>query len=186
MSDRAEIILLCEDKQQQTFARLFLERMGWPGRKIRRLEVTQGEGSGAGDVVQRFPTELAAQRRRHVHACLVVMIDGDTDGVVQRERLLHRSCTDAGVRPPGATDNVVLCVPTRNIETWMKYLGGDEVDESSDYKGEFRGQRPRECAPQVRQLAQMCNQHRLCEPAPASLLEACKQYRTAALQPPRR
>lgn len=179
MSERAEIILLCEDQRQQTFARLFFESMGWPKRKIQRLDLAQGKGSAVQSVAKRFASELLAQRRRHVRAWLVVIIDGDTEGPAQREQLLRGECTKAGVQPPGATDNVALCVPTRNIETWLKYLKGDEADESSDYKGEFRGQRPRDCRPQVEQLAEMCRQHLLREPAPASLSEACKQFRAA-------
>ena len=45
MSRTSEIIILCEDQQHQTFARLFFERMGWKKHKIRIRPISSGRGS---------------------------------------------------------------------------------------------------------------------------------------------
>ena len=65
---------------------------------------------------------------------LVVMVDGDASGVRARKASLSKACTEQGVPPPRDSDNVLVCVPTWNIETWLAYLAGDPVNESrKDY-----------------------------------------------------
>jgi hypothetical protein len=67
-------------------------------------------------------------------------------------------------------------IPTWNIETWLAYLDGAEVDEGrSDYP---RLDRERECQRHVEKLIQMCDAGKLREPSPLSLDAACSEYRT--------
>ena len=71
-------------------------------------------------------------------------------------------------------DRVVLTVPRRNIETWLAYLAGATVNETDSYP---RLNRPSDCKPHVRALADMCTTGELRVPAPPSLVAACDEFR---------
>ena len=125
MSRRVQIVLLCEDQQQQAFMRRFLVRTGWETRNI-RVEMAPRGRCSAEFVRNRFPKEL-------------------------------------------------VLVPTWNIEAWIAYLDGQSVDEQKDDYPRLR--RPRECAPHVAALVDMCQRGKLREPAPSSLTTGCTEYR---------
>lgn len=102
------------------------------------------------------------------------MIDGDSRGVRGRLSQLDQACREGnvGVRRDG--DNVAIFVPTWNIETWLAYLDGEDVDEG---RGNYpRLPRPRECSRHVAELAKMCRNAALREPVPDSLRHACEEY----------
>ncbi|MDE2824081.1 MAG: hypothetical protein OXK79_11335 [Chloroflexota bacterium] len=177
MSRNVQIVLLCEDRQHETFCRRFLTKAGWPVRHISVEIAPRGRGSGEQFVRNRFPEELEAYRRRnhHVSVTLLVMVDGDNQGVERRVAELDAACRERNIpcRDPG--EQVLVFVPTWRIETWLAYLGGETVDEGRrDYP---RLPRPRECRPHVDSLAAMCQRGRLREPAPSSLRAACTEYR---------
>ena len=71
--------------------------------------------------------------------------------------------------------NVLICVPTWKIETWLAYLKGETVDETN--KNYDKLPRPRECQPMVDELVVMCRERTLRPPAPASLEDTCTNYR---------
>ena len=71
-------------------------------------------------------------------------------------------------------DDVAVFIPTWNIETWLAYLDGEDVDEE---RGNYpRLRRPRDCAEHVRRLAELCRRRALRQPAPWSLVTACREY----------
>ena len=104
------------------------------------------------------------------------MVDGDAVGVTARKASLSAACEEQGVAPLTAGDNVLVCVPTWNIETWLAYLRGKTVDEA--HKGYPRLPKPRQCTPMVNKLVKMCRADELRLPAPASLEDACRSYRS--------
>lgn len=148
---------------------------------MRRLRVEiapQGRGSAVQFVCERFPKELTAYRsnRNRLATGLVVILDGDNRGVESRYNELAKACQDQGVKPREMDENVAIFVPTWNIETWLAYLNGIDVDEGkSDYP---RLDRERDCQQHVNQIYAMCQQRALRQPAPTSLEAACKEYRT--------
>ena len=177
MSRNVQIVLLCEDRQHESFGRRFLEKAGWTKRQIRVERAPKGRGAGEQFVRIRFPRELAEYRRRmhHVSVALLVMVDGDSHGVERRIEELNAACRERDIpcREPG--EKVLVFVPTWQIETWLAYLGGETVDEEKpDYP---RLPRPRECRPHVNSLAAMCRSGGLRQPAPSSLVTACTEYR---------
>ncbi len=105
---------------------------------------------------------------------LVVMVDGDAGGVMARKDSFNVACEEQGILPLRDTDRVLICVPTRNIETWLAYLGGEAVDEKYNYP---RLDKPRDCDTLVKELAEMCWNGILREPAPRSLEDSCIGYR---------
>ena len=178
MSRSVQLVLVCEDRQHETFARRFLEKAGWSTRRLRVEMAPPGRGSAVQFVRERFPKELSAYRsnRNRVAQGVIVMLDGDAEGVVARFDELARVCEGHGIKPRDHEEHVAIFVPTWNIETWLADLSGTNVDESkSDYP---RLDRPRDCQQHVDRLQEMCQQGALKKPAPASLEHACVEYRT--------
>jgi len=177
MSRRAQLVLLCEDRQHEVFARRFLARAGWPTRRLRVEKAPPAEGSAEQFVRERFPVELSAYRanRGRVAQGLLVMVDGDDRGVTGRTAELEAACRAQGVPPRQDDDRVAIAVPTWNVETWLAYLAGSTVDESkSDYP---RLARAGDCRPHVDELLELCRHGALRQPSPASLESACDEYR---------
>lgn len=171
---RVNVVLLCEDVQQEAFVRRFL--------KAQKVEVGDlrvekcSAGSAEQFVRQRYPEELAALRRRHARSLLIVVLDGDALGVRQRKEDLAAACLAAGIEDRPLDGSVTVLVPTWNVESWLAYLGGERVDES---RGDYpRLARPGDCQQQVVALAAMCAERHLRPPAPASLVDACTEYRS--------
>ena len=168
----AQVILLCEDKQQQVFVRRFMKpRTNHP---IRVVSAPVGEGAGEQFVREQYPQQLRALRAATVNVVLVVMIDGDVAGSTERMRQLDESCRLSGIEPRTADDRVIVLVPQRNTETWLAYLGGATVDETTGYP---KLDRPGDCKTHVRAPADMCTAGELRAPAPLSLFTACDEFR---------
>ena len=181
MSRPAEILLLCEDRQHETFVRRFLKRhLGPRAREVsRRLRVEMAHpGRGAADqyVLERFPHEVAAYRRQagKRQTRLLVMIDGDRTGVEGRTQRFDDACREKQIEPRKDSEGILVLVPTWNIETWLFWLAGNEVDETRrDYP-----KLPKEsgCQPGVNELAAMCQSGNLRDSAPPSLVAACSEF----------
>ena len=116
----AQVIVLCEDKQEVFVRRFMKPRTNHP---IRIVSAPVGEGAGEQFVREQYPRQLRALRAATVNVVLVVMIDGDTAGSVERMRQLDESCRLSGITPRTDADRVIVLVPERNIETWLAYLG---------------------------------------------------------------
>jgi hypothetical protein len=178
MSRGVQWVLLCEDRQHETFVRRFLEKAGWSTRRLRVEIAPRGRGSAVQFVREPFPIELSASRlnRNRVAQGLLVILDGDNQGVAGRLNELANLCQAQGMAPRENAENVAILVPTWNIETWLAYLDGTDVDEGkSDYP---RLGRPRDCQQHVDRMYDMCQKKALRQPAPASLQAACEEYRT--------
>ena len=89
-------MLLCEDKQQSTFVYRFLIEMGWRKDQIRIRSAKPGKGSAEQYVRDQYPKELVEHRNASVSQALMVMIDGDRDGIRGRMDELD----DARARKP--------------------------------------------------------------------------------------
>ena len=92
---RATVVILCEDRQQEVFARQFLQKRGFPGPF--RVEVCpKGEQSGEQYVRERYPKEVKAYRskRNHLSIYLVVLIDADNKTVDERLSQLDLTLED--------------------------------------------------------------------------------------------
>ena len=158
------------------FLRRFFTKLGWIRDPPRIIRSPVGQGSAEQFIRKEFPDQIRGLRAKGgEQAYLVVMVDGDASGVAARKASLSAACKEKGVPPPAARDNVLICVPTWNIETWLAYLDGDAVNETN--KNYRKLPRPRECQPLVEELVDMCHKQTLREPAPASLKDACTNYR---------
>lgn len=164
------VILLCEDMQTDVFVRRFLKRRNFRGRDVRTLPLPDGSGSGEQWVREQYPRQLRAIRQRQ-GACLIVVTDADVHSTEFRRAQLDAECDEKGIPRRNEGDRVLVIVPRRNIETWLAYLAGGEVDEETRYP---RLDRERDCVRHAEELFRMCQKkQRLREPAPPSLREAC-------------
>lgn len=175
---QVKMVLLCEDKQHEAFFRRFFGLAGWHARSIRVEKNPSGRGSGEQWVAVQFPKELQELRSRHVSAILVAIIDADKITLKERMNALDRACTKAGIPVRGPNDPVAVFVPQRNIETWIAYLSGENIDERDDYA---KLSRERECLESVINLKEMCDRGALRSPSPPSLEAACVEYRAKIL-----
>ena len=179
MNRPAEIVLLCKDRQQETFVRRFLKPRYRARERSRRLRVEMAPaGRGAADqyVLERFPRELAAYRRQagKRQTRLLVMIDGDSSGVERRTQRFDDACRQKKIEPRKDSERIVVLVPTWNIETWLFWLEGHEVDETKkDYR---KLPKESECQPAVNELVTMCQRRKLRPSAPPSLVAACSEF----------
>ena len=100
MSRSVNVVILCEDRQHEAFARRFLALAGTVTR-VQRVEISpKGRGSGEQFVCARFARERPsiAQADR-VDQALVVVVDGDGKDALARETQLAEIVMKAGQEP---------------------------------------------------------------------------------------
>ena len=121
MSDRvSETILLCEDDAQERLVRSYLKKCGLytvPPFLIPINASRQVHGGNVSWVLNEFPRQLEACRRRHAaHAKTLLIVVADADDLPAAER---RSQFDGSIGGADA-DFLVVLIPRRNIETWIR------------------------------------------------------------------
>lgn len=171
-----DVILLCEDRQHEAFARRLLKEFGVEKRRVRVKPAPKGRGSGEQWVRQNYVQEVKALRNKNYiqGVALLIIIDEDTTSTKARQVTLAESLTQAGLTPREDDEAIIHLIPARNIETWIAYLGGEDIDETQPYP---KLQQQRDCEPHIKQLKQMCDDRALRRPAPASLEQACLEFR---------
>lgn len=172
---RIQIILLCEDKQHKSFVYRFLKKSGIHTGEIRVRISPLGNGSGEKFVRDSFTQELSYYRSRTASAVFITMIDGDTLGICGRINQLRKECDKANIPFRSKEEAVMIAVPTRNIETWIHYLTGNQVDEQTRYP---KLERQGNCQPAVNRLLEICNNKEPIIGCP-SLSAACEEYNKA-------
>ena len=171
-----KIVLLCEDSQTESFVRNFLKHRRFKERDFEIRKSPTGSGAGEQWVSKQYPKELKAIRSKR-DAYLIVVIDADTGSVDERHKQLETACSKEGIPPRDhrKDSNVLHIIPRRNIETWLAYLDGENVDESIPYP---KLGSPGDCREHAESLYEMCHRDQnLREPVPPSLREACNEYR---------
>jgi len=175
-ANSVEVVVLCEDLQQECFIRRFLQKRGRQRYDFRPLISPAGRGSGEQWVRVRFPRELKAHRSRigRRSTWLIVATDADTQGVESRIRSFAHACDDAGVPFREQSERVIFVVPKRNIETWFAYLRGENPNERDTYP---KYDSESDCRNDVVRLDEMCRQQRLAPQPPPSLEFACNEFK---------
>lgn len=170
----AKIILLCEDKQTDSFVRRFFGHRNFGGHDILTLPLPGGAQSGEQWVRKRYPKALRSIRGRQ-RVVLLVVIDADANTTQERRTQLDQECRDQKVSPRSSNDPVIVAVPRRNIETWFHFLEHKApVDETRQYR---KLNRESDCSPFAEELHQICHERQsLPRNTPQSLKEACREY----------
>lgn len=171
MHDYSMVIVLCEDRQHEVFMRTFLVNRGVSPHRIRVRLTPGGRGAGEQYVHRQYPGEVKIYRskRRRLNIALATMIDADTKSVTDRLEELDLSLKTAQMERRREDEQIGIFVPKRNIETWIHYLMGHNVDETTAYPP-FK--KKGECKPYVKRLAEGCRQT-LDPKAPPSLHAGC-------------
>lgn len=129
--------LLCEDVGQELFFRPILDRLlgrrtvVWPKPRLK---------GGHTFVKDNLPHVAKLVRRKASEAlALVVVVDADSMGFKAR---LEEIRTKGNLTGATWERHVALCIPSRNIETWVLWLNGEqELDERTDYSKRVKNQR---------------------------------------------
>lgn len=135
--NKVRVILLCEDSRQENLIRpVCVSRFG---EVVRVRKPPAARGAASGWVVGQYPSEVRALRSRGAERVgLVVVVDGDNQGVKKRKRELAAALERAGLDPVGSKERIATCVPTWSIETWLLALAGiGPVDETQSYKRDW-------------------------------------------------
>jgi hypothetical protein len=133
----ANIVIVVEDVEQQNLVFRYLEQCirGVTYRWCRFERPAKGSGSGEQFVRNRYPAEVLEHRRRaaRASALLVVVVDADTGTTKARATQLSHALRDARIKQRGAKEPIVVLTPKRHVETWIRVLLGNQVDEVTDY-----------------------------------------------------
>lgn len=178
MSNKSsQVIILCEDTQQECFVRRFLKiASGIEGKMLRVVKNPSGKGSGEQFVREHFPIELKAFRLRAAKAKtdLIVVIDADTSTISQRKQKLNTACSEKNINERQKNERVSFIIPKRNIETWIHHLEGKVTNEKSAYS---KLPIESDCQTAVDHLYKICSDGTGQADLPDSLLDACLEYK---------
>ena len=108
----ARIILLCEDRQTDSFVRRFLIRRNFRSRDVLTVPIPGGKQSGEQWVRTSYPDQLKEIRRKQ-RVVLLVVIDADTNTTNVRRTQLDQECRRQQVTPTSPTDAVIFVIPRR-------------------------------------------------------------------------
>jgi hypothetical protein len=135
MSSRVSgIILLCEDDPQEQLVREYTKKCGLNTNRPYFIPCNASRavhGGNVGWVIQEFPRQFHACRQRQARAKTLLIVVADADDFTVQQRRKHFE--DAAVNIQ-TDDPLVLLIPRRHIETWIRNALGTTVDESSSYK----------------------------------------------------
>ena len=134
----ANKIILAEDREQQNLVRRYLERCGHgTGVRFEPLPAKGPGGSGEKYVRDHYTKQVQACRSalgRRASALLIVIIDADTETTQRRAAQLSDTLKAAGMQGREDGEPIVVLIPKRHVETWIRALLGNQVDEKTDYK----------------------------------------------------
>jgi hypothetical protein len=152
---RVQIVILCEDRQQEVFARHFLKKRGFTG--IFRIEICPaGSQSGEQYVRTQYPVDKYTVQERLKQL----------DNILGEQSLPLRQIDE----------EISVFVPKRNIETWIHYLKSKSADEDREKPYE-KLLKAGDCKPYAEILAEQCRAQHLPQTAPQSLQVACGEIR---------
>mgnify|MGYP005853612937 CR=1 FL=1 len=173
MGKYTQVIILCEDKQQETFARTFLTSFGaFEKRRINVKKSPTGEGSGEQFVKNNFSKEVSAYRsKNYLNICLIAIIDADNHSVDE----IRKDLIECLELPLQSNEKVAIFIPKRNIETWINFIDGNTVDEVTEYP---HAAKESECKMIVKKFSENCrNNNTTSGNPPESLKNACIEVR---------
>jgi len=173
MSDYTRIVILCEDRQQEVFARRFLETCVMDRHSIYPNVCPKGKQAGEQYVREEYPREVISYRKisHRLSAGLVVLTDADVREVAGRFQQLEAALEENGTPKRQPRERIGVFIPKRNIETWIHYLMGRAVNEEDAYP--YLKQES-DCKSYVQALARN-RREPLPEIAPPSLKTACQE-----------
>lgn len=180
MNRPAIVVGIVEDVNQQTLLWKHLRKRGYAPRQI-RIEYKRpnysapDETGGLTRLYQDYAKEVEGLRailaRRS--GVLIVVADADNLTVAERIATLDAKLSDAEKPARQNDEPIFFVIPRRNVETWIHYLAGNNVDEETDYKPRCS---PSEIAEAPARFANMSwPRQTLPTDSPPSLVSACDE-----------
>jgi hypothetical protein len=62
------------------------------------------------------------------------MVDADTEATQRRAKQLSDALATANMERRGDNEAIVVLIPKRHVETWIRALLGEQVNEEDEYK----------------------------------------------------
>lgn len=136
------LVVICEDDEHCRFSRRALVGLGFHYRELRFSISPAGRGAAEQWVREQYPSEVKTYRRkaRSQYIGLIVLIDADSRSVQERHDQLDAILREQTLPPRSSHEAIVLCIPRRHIETWIAFLLGRQVDETTDCKAMVRNE----------------------------------------------
>lgn len=121
----------------ERFVRSSLLGLGYDKREIRVECAPSGKGSGKKWVDGRFVKEVKAIRVK-ADQQLAVLAGTDVDEleIKGREKQLSDALIADGTGDRKVNERIAYWLPRWSIETWLKRLNGENVDETTRYKNQ--------------------------------------------------
>ena len=140
MPDRiANKIILAEDKEQQNLIRRYLQKCGHDTRYLRLVPLPAEASGGSGEkyVREHYAEQVRACRSslgKKSSALLIVIVDADSKATDWRAAQLSDALEAADEAVLSEDEPIVVLIPKRHVETWIRALVGKKVNEVTDYK----------------------------------------------------
>ena len=174
--------VLCEDAQTKSFIVEILKAHGIITRRIKVINYPCGKGCGSAFVNREYPREVHLLHELNFQKLvLVVCTDADNFSVDTRKKMLDDSVSKNLSKWNRENRFIILFIPKREIETWIHFLRGEDVDEKMEFK---HSGKPETCKEEAHKFADYCRGllEMKTEPLP-SMVEAKKEYvRVCGLQ----
>lgn len=157
MSNRVNIVLLCEDNRHEQFVREFLKKKGRSARRVFPDAYKSHEKGGAKPnnafVLENAAREIKVARKVPPKRALVLVIDGDDRGAASRTGNLREILKNEGAEPLSDKERIAVVVPCRNIETWIHHFNGHATNETDEF-GEHYPKKTYDATPQAKAFAE--------------------------------
>lgn len=135
----ANIIVLCEDQEQQNLIRRYLGCLNLKNlsqKNPRYLSTLGKDGCGSQYVRKQFPKQVAMCRGtlgKKTKCLLIVMTDADNLTVKSREQTLYGELKSVNLTAVTNDEPIVILIPKWQIETWIKCLLGIPMREDDQF-----------------------------------------------------
>ena len=175
LNETYEYIVLCEDAQTKTFILTFLLQHNVPSGKIHFRNYPVGKGCGEQFVREEYSKEarLLSSRYKYKREVLVVCSDADSYSVKKKVKSLDDEVIRFNKEWDRKRFPILMWIPKREIETWIHYLRGENVDEQTSYR---HSGNPERCKKEVVRFKEYCQDVIKIDEVPQSMIFAKGEY----------
>lgn len=133
------VTILVEDQMLARFVRSVLEQIGYCSREIYEYPYPKAENTKAW-VARKYPDLVKAHRSKAAYQQVALLIgtDADNQSVQKRSNDLQNALSEKGYAPRQVRERIALWIPKWHVETWIRFLSGEQVVESQRYKRETK------------------------------------------------
>ncbi len=127
--------VLCEDAQIRTFVNAFLAENGINEHKVSFCRIPGGKGCGEAYVRRELPKEVKRLKATsYIRKVLIVCTDADSNTVDECLNSLVCEVENQIRSWDRIHEPVIIWIPKRQIETWIRFLNGEIVDENMSFR----------------------------------------------------